>query len=132
MGAPPPQVETRLRPLDLGPPPDGPALDWDARIADWEAGRDPSPPGGESMEEHGRRVADLIACLLAARRARGPARSLVLVAHGEVIGAYLGRLRGTPPAKRYPPGFGNASITVVDVAGEGARERLTNYRPDAP
>jgi len=54
------------------------------------------------------------------------------VAHGEVIGAYLGRLRGTPPAKRYPPGIGNASITVLDVTAEGTRERLANYRPETP
>jgi broad specificity phosphatase PhoE len=133
LGVPPPQVETRLRPLELGRRPNGPALDWDARISEWEAGRDPSPEGGESMGGMGDRVADLIASLLADAKGRaGPARSLVLVAHGEVLGAYLGRVRGTPPAKRYPHGFGNASITVVDVAGEGARERLANYRPDAP
>jgi broad specificity phosphatase PhoE len=57
---------------------------------------------------------------------------VVLVAHGEVIASYLGRLRGTPPAQRYPPGLRNASVTVVDVTARGASERLVDYRPEAP
>ena len=123
------EVEPRLRPLDLGRRSDGGALDWDERIAFWEAGRDPAPPEGESMEEMGARVADLVADLLRA----GRPRAVVLVAHGEVIAAYLGRLRGTPPAKRYPPGIANASITVVDVARDGtATLRLANHEAAEP
>jgi ribonuclease H / adenosylcobalamin/alpha-ribazole phosphatase len=124
-----PIVETRLRPLDLGEKGDGGALDWDDRIASWGAGRDPSPPGGESMEQMGARVADLVASL--ARE--GPPRGVVLVAHGEVIGSYLGHLRGTPPEKRYPPGLANASITVVDVSRDGtASIRLASHKAAEP
>jgi len=124
-----PTVEPRLRPLNLGRRADGRALDWDERIASWEAGRDPSPPGGESMEQMGARVADLVASL----GREGALRSVVLVAHGEVIASYLGRLRGTPPAKRYPPGLANASITVVDVARDGtATIRLANHKAAEP
>jgi broad specificity phosphatase PhoE len=126
---PPLTLEPRLRPLSLGRRPDGIPLDWDDRIADWEEGRDPSPREGESMEQMAERVAALVASLAQ----DGLARSLVLVAHGEVLGAYLGRLRGTPPASRYPPGLANASITVVDVAKDGkATIRLTNRTPAEP
>lgn len=139
LGAPAPKVEARLRPLSLGRGADGAPLDWDARIADWEAGRDPSPPAGESLAQVGDRVADLVASLHASSATQGEAganterpRSVVLVAHSEVIGAYLGRVRGTPPPKRYPPGIANGSITVVDVTAEGTREVLVNHRPGEP
>jgi broad specificity phosphatase PhoE len=57
----------------------------------------------------------------------------VLVAHSEVSGAYLGRVRGTPPPERYPPGLANGSITVVDVVATGAETvRLANHVPPAP
>jgi probable phosphoglycerate mutase len=125
LGLPPPQVEPRLRPLRLGRGADGRALDWDDRAASWKAGRDPVPAGGESMEQLGDRVADLAAALARAHGAGG----IVLVAHGEVIGAYLGRLRGTPPAKRYPPALANASISVVEVGRDGrARVLLANVQ----
>jgi broad specificity phosphatase PhoE len=109
------RVEPALRPLELGRSSNGAALDWDQRIADWEAGRDPSPAGGESMEQLGRRVADLVATL--AKQHAGA--SVVLVAHSEVIGSFLGHVRGTPPAKRYPPDIANGSISVVEVPRDG-------------
>ena len=129
LGAAAPTVESRLSPLALGHDPSGKALDWDERIADWEAGRDPSPPGGESMGEMGARVDELVLALAAEHRDR----TLVFVAHGEVIGAYMGRLRGTPAPKRYPPDLANGSITVVDVGTDGRpRLRLANHRPPEP
>jgi probable phosphoglycerate mutase len=130
LGVRPPRIERALRPLDLGRGPDGVPLDWDARIADWEAGRDPSPPGGESMEELGARVDRFVSALGQEPDRRGG--TVVLVAHSEVLGAYLGRLRGTPPAKRYPPGFANGSLTVVDLAAGRAKEVLANHRPGTP
>jgi len=66
-----------------------------------------------------------------ARSRRGT--SVVLVAHSEVIAAYLGEVRGTPAPRRYPPGLANGSITVVDVVATGAETiRLTNHVPAAP
>jgi broad specificity phosphatase PhoE len=125
LGTPPPRVEPPLRPLELGRRADGRPFDWDERIAEWEAGRDPVPAGGESMEQVGDRVADFMGALARREEARG----IVLVSHGEVIGAYLGRLRGTPPPKRYPPGLANASISVVDVRADGsARLVLADHR----
>ncbi len=142
LGTPPAKVEAQLRPLELGRGPDGAPLDWDARIVDWEAGRDPSPPSGESLAQLGDRVAAFVASMAgSSSRIKGGAdakdngakaerpRSVVLVAHSEVIAAYLGRVRGTPPPQRWPPSLANGSITVVDVTAEGTREVLVNHRP---
>jgi broad specificity phosphatase PhoE len=129
LGLPPPVEEPRLRPIELGRTAEGRPLTWKGRAAEWEAGRDPSPPEGESMEGLGVRVDELVRALALGRRGTG----LVLVTHGEVLAAYLGRLRGTPASKRYPPGLANASITVVDVLPDGtATIRLENHRPQAP
>ena len=49
---------------------------------------------------------------------------------GDKLQHFINRLVSGPAF--LPHGFGNASITVVDVTAEGARERLANYRPDAP
>ena len=120
------RVEERLRPLDLGRAPDGRPLDWDRRIAEWKAGRDPAPPGGESLEQLGKRIAGLVASL----RAERTGRTVVLVAHSEVIAAYMGLLSGTPGAGRWPPRLGNGSLTVVDVPPSGpAKVLVTNHLP---
>jgi probable phosphoglycerate mutase len=129
LGLSPPAVEPRLRPLELGRGTDGRKLTWKDRAAEWEAGRDPSPPEGESMERVGDRVDLLVRALARSRRGTG----VVLVAHGEVLAAYLGHVRGTLAPKRYPPGLANGSITVVDVAPTGAATiRFENHVPAAP
>jgi broad specificity phosphatase PhoE len=129
LGIQAPSVEARLEPMALGRGPDGRTLDWKRRIAEWEAGRDPSPPGGESMERVGGRVGELVQALARSRRGT----SVVLVAHSEVIAAYLGEVRGTPAPKRYPPGLAHGSITVVDVVATGAETIcLANHVPPAP
>jgi broad specificity phosphatase PhoE len=126
LGLPPPAVEPRLRPMDLGRGPDGRGLSWKDRAKEWEAGRDPSPAGGESMERAGHRTAELVRAI--ARSRRGTA--VVMVTHGEVLAAYLGEVRGIPAPRRYPPGLANGSITVVDVLPNGAATiRLTIQAP---
>jgi len=129
LGIEAPSVEARLEPMLLGHAPDGRALAWTERVAEWEAGRDPSPAGGESLERVGDRVGELIRALARSRRGT----SVVLVAHSDVIGPYLGYVRGTPPPKRHPPGLDVGSITVVDVVATGAETiRLANHVPALP
>lgn len=111
----PVRVDARLRPLDLGNDESGKPLDWDAREVQWKAGRDPSPPGGESMAQMGERVMAVVKDL----RSEAPGASVVLVAHGEVITSFFGQVQGTPPAKRYPPRLANASLTVVEARPDG-------------
>jgi 2,3-bisphosphoglycerate-dependent phosphoglycerate mutase len=129
LGIQAPRVEPRLRPLELGVAPDGRSLAWKDRTPEWLAGRDPRPPEGESLEDVGERVSHLVRALARSRRGA----SLVLVAHGEVIGSYLGRVRGTPAPKRYPLSLANGSISVVDVGATGSESlRLANQVPKAP
>jgi probable phosphoglycerate mutase len=121
-------VDEALRPLDLGRGPDGAPLDWDQRIAEWEAGRDPSPPGGESLEQVGGRVLGLVRAL----RAAHAGKAVTLVAHSEVIAAFLGALDGKPGAQRWPPTVRNGSVTVVDVRAKyGIRLLLAGHVPEA-
>jgi probable phosphoglycerate mutase len=118
----PMRIEPALRPLGVG---DG--LDWDERFAEWEAGRDPSPPGGESLAEVGQRVDALVESLPGEVPGRGAA---VLVAHSEVIGAYLGQLLDIPPHRRLEDSVANGSISAVDqVPGGPPRLLARNLRP---
>lgn len=111
-----PAIESRLAPMAVGQREDGRPLSWDERIAEWQAGRDPRPRGGESLEQVGDRVRQLVLSLARSRRGR----SIVMVAHSEVIGAYLGRVRRAPAPQRHPFGIANGSISVVDVQPTGA------------
>jgi broad specificity phosphatase PhoE len=113
-------VEVRARSLELGR-----GLDWDAREAEWALGRDPSPEGGESLEAVGKRVLAVVDEV-----ARRPGRSVLLVAHSEVIAAFVGELSGLPAPKRWPPAVPNGSITVVEArAGERPRVLLASHVP---
>ena len=121
-----PRIDARLRPLELGRTAAGQPLDWDARDAEWAAGRDPQPVGGESIDQVGRRVLDLVTGL--ARDPRG--RAVVLVAHGEVIEAFVGLISGTPAPHRLDSSVRNGSITVVEAGKAGSpRLVLTDYVP---
>jgi broad specificity phosphatase PhoE len=111
----PVRVDARLRPLDLGNDSAGKPLDWDAREAEWKAGRDPRPPGGESMAQMGERVMAVVKDL----RREAPGSSVALVAHGEVITSFVGQVQGTPAPQRYPPRLANASVTVVEARPDG-------------
>jgi probable phosphoglycerate mutase len=126
IGAPPVRVEARIRPLERGTDGAGKPLSWDDRGKEWAAGRDPVPPGGESMAQVGERVMALVKGL----RTEVPGASAVLVAHGEVIAAFVGAIDGTPPPKRYPPTIATASITVVEARPDGSLALLfANHVP---
>jgi probable phosphoglycerate mutase len=119
-------VEARIRPLERGTDGAGKPLSWDDRGKEWAAGRDPVPPGGESMAQVGERVMALVKGL----RTEVPGASAVLVAHGEVIAAFVGAIDGTPPPKRYPPTIATASITVVEARPDGSLALLfANHVP---
>lgn len=120
------RVEPALRPLELGRARDGSPLDWDQRISEWEAGRDAPVPGGETLEQVGERVLGAVRSM----QAEHAGKSVVLVAHSEVIGAFVGALQGTPGAKRWPPKIRNGSLTVVEAGPHGPpRLRLADHVP---
>lgn len=115
-GAVPVRVDRRLRPLELGRSASGQPLDWDDRVADWKAGRDPDPAGGESLGELGRRVLALVR----EEHARHPGSTVVLVAHSDVIAAFLAVVEGRPGHQAYPFAVRNASLSLVELGPDGA------------
>ena len=121
------RVEPRLRPMDRGRNAEGRELSGEERAAEWKAGRDPVPTGGESLDQAGQRALALIESL--AREGRG--RSVAVVSHSEVIGSLLGRLEGKPAFERYPPGLANGAISLVEVAGTNPPVIVFRNRPPA-
>jgi probable phosphoglycerate mutase len=120
-------VETRLRSLEMGRSPGGQPLGWGEREAEWKAGRDPQPPGGESLQQVAGRLTELIATL--AREHAGQA--VVVVSHGEVVATLVGALQGRPVAEWEALGLKNASVTVVEAsAGKPPKLVLVNVVPD--
>jgi len=127
------RVEARLRPMELGRSGSGEALDWSARLAEWSAGRDPAPPGGESMQQVAARVMELLGSL----KKEKAGRTVVLVSHSEVASALLGHLRGTPPARRVSESVRLGSLTLLEWGAAPAPElRLVDFvldpRPPRP
>jgi probable phosphoglycerate mutase len=116
-------AEPRLRSLEMGRSAEGKSLGWDEREAEWKAGRDPQPEGGESL----RQVADRLIQLIDALARERAGQAAVLVSHGEVIAALVGALRGLPVAEWEELSLGNGSVTVVEAApGKPAKLRLVN------
>ncbi len=123
-GAP---VEPRLRSLEIGRSPGGQPLGWNEREAEWKAGRDPQPPGGESLQQVASRLTELVASLA---RERG-GQAVVVVSHGEVIAALVGALEGRPVAEWEALSLKNASVTVVEASvGKRPKLALVNVVPD--
>jgi broad specificity phosphatase PhoE len=122
-------LEPRLRPLEMGRSAAGQPLGWDEREAEWKAGRDPQPAGGEAL----RQVADRVIQLSAALARERAGQAVVLVSHGEVIAAVVGALRGLPVAEWEELSLGNGSVTVVEAApGKPAKLGLVNVPAEVP
>jgi probable phosphoglycerate mutase len=118
------QASQELRPMEIGQDQSGAPLALGARVALWQAGQDPRPLKGESLADAGERVRTL---LLALHKAHA-GRAVLCVSHSEMLGSFLGALRGKAPAARYPFGVGLASVTVIDVrAPDGFGEVLTGF-----
>jgi broad specificity phosphatase PhoE len=118
LGHVPVRVDERLRPLEPGQGPDGHHLSWSARDAEWDKGRDPVPPKGESFAQLEQRVGRAIVDLAAAARAgRGP-WTILIVAHSEVVVAELRAGDKSLPLHAAVHGVHNASISVVDVGAD--------------
>ena len=109
------QVEPGLRPLELGRHRDGSPQSWPNRQAAWKAGRDPRPAAGESLVDLGERVEGVVQ----EARAAHTGGTVVLVAHSEVIGAFIGLVQETPPPKRLDLHVANGSLSVVDADASG-------------
>jgi len=123
-----PRVDPGLRPLELGRARDGSPMTWPMRLLALESGRDPRPTAGESVADLGDRVRDVVQ---AARDAH-PGGIVVLVAHSEVIGAFVGLVEGTPAPQRLEAvHVANGSLTVVDQDANSELDvRLLDHHPE--
>jgi probable phosphoglycerate mutase len=118
-------VDERLRPMALGVSAAGAPLAYDARLADYAAGRDPTPRDGESFAGVAERV---LAAARAARDAKAE-RAVVFVAHSEVIGSLVNALKPPAGARDLPP-IGNGSISLLEIAADGSPTLLfVNHLP---
>jgi probable phosphoglycerate mutase len=109
------RTEPRVGPLELGRSASGGPGDWDEREAEWRAGRDPVPPGGESLGQLGERVMQAVR----EEVQRKPGRPIVVVAHNEVISAFLALVRGEPGARGFPFSLRNGSVSLVEIDAGG-------------
>lgn len=105
------RVDERLRPLEMGRDGSGKALEWDDRMKDWRAGRDPMPSAGESLEQLGLRVLQVVSELKQDFRGK----SIVLVSHGEVIGNLVGMIESQTLEGRFEKRIANASISAIEA-----------------
>lgn len=77
------------------------------------------------LDECGRRVETFARQLLTAHAGK----TVILVAHAEVIAAFLGEVEGLTPEKRWPRALDNASVTVIDF-GKKPRVLLVGWKVD--
>jgi broad specificity phosphatase PhoE len=117
------RIEPRIRSLELGRSPTGKPLSWDDRQAEWSAGRDPQPSGGESLRQVADRQLEVVRALAGERSGQ----AVVLVSHGEVIAALVGALLGGPAHEWEELSLKTGSISVVEAsAGKPPKLVLVN------
>lgn len=105
------RVDERLRSLELGNDGAGRPLSWDDRAREWASGRDPSPPGGESLEQGALRM--LLALSDLKREFAG--RGVVVVSHSEMISNFVGMLEGRTLDGRFDVHIANGSICALEA-----------------
>lgn len=123
----PVRIDERLRPLEMGRDAAGRELEWNDRMKDWSAGRDPVPTSGESLEQLGLRVLQLVSEL----KREQAGHSVVFVSHGELIGNLFGMLEAQTLEGRFELRIANASISAVEArAASLPRLLFANFVPE--
>ncbi len=80
------------------------------------------PPDGEPPDVFRQRVVSALAEVVASH----PDGVVGVVTHGGALGVYMLHLLQAQPDRRSPFSFGNGSLTIVDLDGNGPRIRLVN------
>jgi probable phosphoglycerate mutase len=120
LGADGAAVSDALRPLEPGADPRAADSRW--RTANWKAGRDPQPRGGESLADGLARAASYIE----AQARSGPDSTLVVVTHGEIAAALVSKAAGVHPLAGYAVNFvDEGTISEIELLPEG-RWRLVS------
>lgn len=115
------RVDPRLRPMELGTDATGAPLAWEARQATWRQGLDPRPANGESLAD----VAARVRATSDEMAARFGGRSVVLVAHSEVVGPFAATAGGKTMPVDLLPRIPNGSVSTVELA-LGSAPRLVS------
>jgi len=91
-------------------------VSWEEREKNWEQGRDPRPPGGESLHDAWIRVHTFVDSLLPAYRGK----SVVLVTHGEIISMLVAQATHVPLLECFKKiAVARASVTVIEIRSDG-------------
>ena len=104
-----------------GKTPDGKpsAMAW--RVAQWGAGQDPRPEGGESLADATRRAVEAVQALATPYRAK----ALVIVTHSEICAGLAGHADNTPVHQRYDKHLIEfASVLEIAISQKGTWELL--------
>ena len=75
----------------------GKLVGWSWREAQWKAGRDPRPEGGESLEDATKRAVQALKALIK----QYPGKVFVIVTHSDICAGLAGQAGGTPYPERY-------------------------------
>lgn len=91
---------------------------WPAMLEPWHTRADVRPPGGESIEDVGRRIEQVFAELLAG----GVDRTVVVVSHAVSIRAAVGVAMGAQPSSWSRLRVAPASVSIVRLFEDGRTE----------
>ena len=109
-----PIVVEAFRTLDTGPNKD--AASGTVRAKSWKAGKDPRPPGGESLADGFARATAKLAEL----RAQYTGQAIVVVTHGEIAASLLSKAAGQDILRGYFDHFPDeGSVHEIRVGPKG-------------
>jgi broad specificity phosphatase PhoE len=94
----------------------GKVAGWSWRTAQWRAGRDPRPEGGESLEDATKRAVQALKVLIG----RYPGKVFVIVTHSDICAGLAGYAGDTPYPERYEKyKISPGSVINIRVSPEG-------------
>lgn len=102
--------------MKKGRTPDGKPVAWTWRRMQWEAGNDPRPQGGESLQDATTRAVQGVHTLMD----KYPGKALVIVTHSDICAGLAGHAKNTPFHERYdahPVDLGKA--IEIEIAPTG-------------
>ena len=99
-----------------GKTPDGKPVTWSWRKAQWKAGHDPRPQGGESLQDATDRAVQGVEILIK----KYPGKSVVIVTHSDICASLAGHAKNTPFHQRYNKhGVGLGSVIEIHIGPQG-------------
>ncbi|RIL05609.1 MAG: hypothetical protein DCC71_09805 [Proteobacteria bacterium] len=109
-----PIVDDAFRTLDTGT--DRRAASGSARMQSWKSGKDPRPPGGESLHDGFERAR----AELEALREKHAGRAIAVVTHGEIAATLLAHAAGRDIVAGYFDHFpGEATVHEIRIGADG-------------